>query len=98
MTTWITLAALLLVSTITAVAANPSSMQATEKTSAGDLLIDPINHSALHFEFGGKQFYVDPAGTANWSSMPRPMPSSSPTNIATILTHRSSAPSRSPMP
>ncbi len=71
MTTWIALAALLLVSTVTAVAADPSPMQARERTSAGDLLIDPINHSALHFEFGGKQFYVDPAGTANWASMPK---------------------------
>ncbi len=71
MTTWIALAALLLASTVAAAAATPSSRPATEKTSEGDLLIDPINHSALHFQFGGKQFYVDPAGTADWSAMPK---------------------------
>lgn len=43
----------------------------TEKTSAGDLVIQPINHSALRFEFKGKQYYVDPAGTADWANMPK---------------------------
>lgn len=44
---------------------------ATEKTSEGDLVIQPINHSALRFEFKGKQYYVDPAGEANWANMPK---------------------------
>jgi L-ascorbate metabolism protein UlaG (beta-lactamase superfamily) len=42
-----------------------------EKTADGDLAIQPINHSALRFEFKGKQYYVDPAGQADWASMPK---------------------------
>ena len=44
---------------------------AIEKTSQGDLTIQPINHSALRFEFKGKQYYVDPAGEADWDKMPK---------------------------
>ena len=44
---------------------------AVEKTSQGDLTIQPINHSALRFEFKGKQYYVDPAGQADWGKMPK---------------------------
>lgn len=44
---------------------------AVEKTSQGDLLIHAINHSALRFEFKGKQYYVDPAGQADWDKMPK---------------------------
>jgi L-ascorbate metabolism protein UlaG (beta-lactamase superfamily) len=44
---------------------------AVEKTSQGDLKIQPINHSALRFEFKGKQYYVDPAGEAAWDKMPK---------------------------
>ena len=35
---------------------------AVETTSQGDLVIQPINHSAIRFEFKGKQYYVDPSG------------------------------------
>lgn len=42
-----------------------------EQTSAGELQIQPINHSALRFEFQGKQYYVDPAGQADWDRMPK---------------------------
>ncbi|MGA2497018.1 MAG: MBL fold metallo-hydrolase [Tepidisphaeraceae bacterium] len=42
-----------------------------EKTGDGDLAIQPINHSALRFEFKGKQYYVDPAGQADWANMPK---------------------------
>jgi L-ascorbate metabolism protein UlaG (beta-lactamase superfamily) len=42
-----------------------------EKTSAGNLTIQPINHSAIRFEFKGKQYYVDPAGEAPWDKMPK---------------------------
>ncbi len=42
-----------------------------EKTSDGDLAVQPINHSALRFEFKGKQYYVDPAGQADWGNMPK---------------------------
>jgi len=44
---------------------------AVEKTSQGDLAIQPINHSAIRFEFKGKQYYVDPAGEAEWDKMPK---------------------------
>ena len=44
---------------------------AVEKTSAGDLTIHPINHSALRFAFKGRQYYVDPAGVAEWEKMPK---------------------------
>ena len=44
---------------------------AMQKTSDGDLVFEPINHSALRFEFKGKQYYVDPAGTADWANMPK---------------------------
>jgi len=42
-----------------------------EKTSQGDLGIQPLNHSALRFEFRGRQYYVDPAGTADWQQLPK---------------------------
>jgi L-ascorbate metabolism protein UlaG (beta-lactamase superfamily) len=41
------------------------------KTSAGDLVIHPLNHSALRFEFRGKQYYVDPSGKADWDKLPK---------------------------
>jgi L-ascorbate metabolism protein UlaG (beta-lactamase superfamily) len=44
---------------------------AIEKTRDGDLAIQPLNHSALRFEFKGKQYYVDPAGTAEWAKLPK---------------------------
>lgn len=44
---------------------------AVEKTSQGDLTLQPINHSALRFAFKGKQYYVDPAGEADWDRMPK---------------------------
>jgi L-ascorbate metabolism protein UlaG (beta-lactamase superfamily) len=42
-----------------------------EKTAGGDLGIQPINHSALRFEYRGKQYYVDPAGRADWANLPK---------------------------
>src|ERR1035437_3257547 len=44
---------------------------AVEKTSQGDLTIQPINHSAIRFEFKGKQYYMDPSGEAAWDKMPK---------------------------
>jgi L-ascorbate metabolism protein UlaG (beta-lactamase superfamily) len=44
---------------------------AVEKTSEGDLTVQPINHSAIRFAFKGKQYYVDPAGEADWQTMPK---------------------------
>lgn len=44
---------------------------AVEKTSQGDLTVQPINHSAIRFAFKGKQYYVDPAGDAAWDKMPK---------------------------
>ena len=44
---------------------------AVEKTSQGDLTLQPINHSALRFAFKSKQYYVDPAGEADWDRMPK---------------------------
>ena len=44
---------------------------AVEKTSAGDLTVQPINHSAVRFALNGKQYYVDPAGEADWAKMPK---------------------------
>jgi L-ascorbate metabolism protein UlaG (beta-lactamase superfamily) len=40
-------------------------------TSQGPLAIQPINHSAIRFAFKGKQYYVDPAGEADWDKMPK---------------------------
>ncbi|HTZ21672.1 MAG TPA: MBL fold metallo-hydrolase [Opitutaceae bacterium] len=42
-----------------------------EKTAGGDLGIQPINHSALRFEYRGRQYYVDPAGRADWANLPK---------------------------
>jgi L-ascorbate metabolism protein UlaG (beta-lactamase superfamily) len=53
-----------------ATASQPDKV-AIEKTSAGDLVIDPINHSAVRFAFKGRQYYVDPAGKADWAKMPK---------------------------
>lgn len=44
---------------------------AVEKTSDGDLTIQPINHSAVRLAFKDKQYYLDPAGTAEWDKMPK---------------------------
>jgi len=61
-------------------ASAPSSQPATapaernvavEKTSQGDLTVQPINHSAIRFAFKGKQYYVDPSGKAQWDKMPK---------------------------
>ena len=52
-------------------AASQPDRVAIEKTSAGGLTIEPINHSALRFAFKGKQYYVDPAGKADWDRMPK---------------------------
>ena len=49
----------------------PESTAAIEKTSQGDLTIIPINHSAIRFSFKDKQYYVDPAGKADWEKMPK---------------------------
>jgi L-ascorbate metabolism protein UlaG (beta-lactamase superfamily) len=56
-----------------AVAAEQPAPPSTQKqsTTAGELAFQPINHSALRFEFAGKQYYVDPAGKADWASMPK---------------------------
>ena len=42
-----------------------------ERTSQGELTVQPINHSAIRFEFKGRQYYVDPAGEAAWDKMPK---------------------------
>ncbi len=53
-------------------AADPTAKNlAIEKTKDGDLAIQPLNHSALRFEFKAKQYYVDPAGTADWAKLPK---------------------------
>lgn len=57
-----------------AAAAEPAGSEqniAVEKTSQGNLTIQPINHSAIRFVFKGKQYYVDPAGEAVWDKMPK---------------------------
>jgi len=59
---------------LSAIAAELSPAQknvAVEKTNDGELIVQPINHSALRFEFKGKQYYVDPAGQADWAKMPK---------------------------
>jgi L-ascorbate metabolism protein UlaG (beta-lactamase superfamily) len=48
-----------------------TSSIAVEKTSDGELTIEPINHSAIRFAFKGRQCYVDPAGAADWPKMPK---------------------------
>jgi L-ascorbate metabolism protein UlaG (beta-lactamase superfamily) len=55
-------------------AADPTPTEknvAVEKTSQGDLTIQPLNHSALRFAFKDKQYYVDPAGDAPWDKLPK---------------------------
>jgi L-ascorbate metabolism protein UlaG (beta-lactamase superfamily) len=44
---------------------------ATEKTNAGPLVIRPLTHASLLFEFRGKNYYVDPAGNFAWGSLPK---------------------------
>ena len=56
---------------------------AVEKTSQGDLTIQPINHSAIRFAFKGKQYYVDRLGRPTGTRCQRPTPSSSPTSTGT---------------
>src|ERR1700690_955714 len=55
-------------------AAEPAAAEknrAVEKTAGGDLVIQPLNHAALRFEYRGKQYYVDPAGRADWANLPK---------------------------
>ncbi|MCE5328612.1 MAG: MBL fold metallo-hydrolase [Planctomycetaceae bacterium] len=52
-------------------AAPPERNIAVEKTSQGDLIVQPINHSAVRLEFKGKQYYVDPSGEADCTKMPK---------------------------
>jgi L-ascorbate metabolism protein UlaG (beta-lactamase superfamily) len=68
---YILLSLLTLALTPLAFADTPAANPATEKTSAGNLLINPLNHSALRFEFQAKQYYIDPAGTADWAKLPK---------------------------
>jgi len=61
--------------------APPASAPATSPTTgpAGsqtqpaedELTIDPINHSAVRFAWRGRQYYVDPAGKADWAEKPK---------------------------
>lgn len=44
---------------------------ATEKTSGGPLVIRPLTHGSLLFEFRGKRYYVDPAGSFAWGTLPK---------------------------
>jgi L-ascorbate metabolism protein UlaG (beta-lactamase superfamily) len=62
---------LYLILTASVLKAGAQLTNATEPTSEGPLVIQPINHSALRFEFKGKNYYVDPAGTADWAKMPK---------------------------
>jgi L-ascorbate metabolism protein UlaG (beta-lactamase superfamily) len=57
--------------TMTADPAAAEKNLVVEKTAGGDLGIQPLNHSALRFEYRGKQYYVDPAGRADWASLPK---------------------------
>jgi L-ascorbate metabolism protein UlaG (beta-lactamase superfamily)/peptidoglycan/xylan/chitin deacetylase (PgdA/CDA1 family) len=59
------------VSTPAAAAVAAAKNLTIEKTAQGDLAVQPINHSALRFAFKGKQYYVDPAGEADWATMPK---------------------------
>jgi len=57
--------------TVAAEKTSPSERNvAVEKTSAGDLIVQPINHSAVRLQFQSKQYYVDPSGKAEWDKMP----------------------------
>ncbi|WP_461382040.1 MBL fold metallo-hydrolase [Devosia indica] len=48
-------------------------MADTLSTSAGDLVIHPIDHASLVLEFDGKAIYVDPVGGAEpYASLPAP--------------------------
>jgi len=42
-----------------------------ENTAAGNLIVHPINHATLRFEFKGKQYYCDPSGRAEWPTLPK---------------------------
>ena len=66
-----TLSILLLTTSLFAAEPPAQKNAAVEKTSQGELVVQPINHSALRFEFNGRQYYVDPAGQAQWDRMPK---------------------------
>lgn len=58
---------------LTASVAQEMPMADTLPTSAGDLVIHPVDHASLVLEFGGKAFYVDPVGGATrYASLPAP--------------------------
>jgi len=42
-----------------------------EPTSLGPLTIRPLVHASVLFEFQGRVYYVDPAGSYNWDSLPK---------------------------
>jgi L-ascorbate metabolism protein UlaG (beta-lactamase superfamily) len=70
----LSLSAVLALTCLIASAAEPAAPDgnvAVEKTAQGDLTIQPINHSAIRLAFKGKQYYVDPAGKADWDKMPK---------------------------
>lgn len=42
-----------------------------EQTSQGALIIRPLTHGSVLFLFGGKVYYVDPAQSYDWASLPK---------------------------
>jgi len=51
--------------------AAPAGAADTEKTSAGSLVITPVHHGSLMFQFSGKVVHVDPWSRGDYSSLPR---------------------------
>lgn len=57
----------------TATHAQEMPMADTLATSAGDLVIHPVDHASLVLEWNGKAIYVDPVGGAGrYTSLPQP--------------------------
>lgn len=54
-----------------AAAIRPAGAADTVKTAAGDLVITPVHHGSVMFQFGGKVIHIDPWSQGNYSSLPR---------------------------
>ena len=52
-------------------AAMPGSAGDTERTRRGPLVIRPLTHASVLFQWRGQAIYVDPAGSYDWGSLPK---------------------------
>src|SRR2546428_5605879 len=52
-------------------AAMPGSAGDMERTRRGPLVIRPLTHASVLFQWRGQAIYVDPAGSYDWASLPK---------------------------